>query len=415
MAKGKQTIIRATEFFDGRKRLSHKTIVIEGDRIVDILSKRIKPHFEGIVTPAFIDAHSHIGMSREGEPGQEGETNDFSHQIQPLNDPLNSVYFDDRAFQDAVDFGVLYSCIIPGSGNLFGGRAKIIRNFARHRREAEIADYGYKMALGWNPRSTVAWKGPRPNTRMGLYSMLEERFDELLAKAEKAVISRERQLFEIKQKSQEKGKAKDDLLKQQERVHREFELSMSTEELAILEALSGERPIKVHVHKEDDALYLLELKQKYDLWVTAEHMGDVHHKEIFQLFAKEGVSIIYGPLGCLGYKTELSHSFYQNVKLLMESRATFGLMTDHPVIHASLLRDSLRYFLMYGMTSEQAIGLITRVNAEILGLDELLGTVEVGKLASLLIWNRDPLHLSAIPQHVLAEGVEVRRFRLQSK
>lgn len=70
---------------------------------------------------------------------------------------------------------------------------------------------------------------------------------------------------------------------------------------------------------------------------------------------------------------------------------------------------------MYGMTSEQAIGLITRVNAEILGLDELLGTVEVGKLASLLIWNRDPLHLSAIPQHVFAEGVEVRRFRLQSK
>ena len=149
----------------------------------------MKADFAGFVTPAFIDPHSHIGLDREGEPWQESEVNDIINQIRPLNDPLNSIYFDDRAFVDAVDFGVLYSCVVPGSGNLIGGQAKIIRNFAKNRNEAFFKDYGFKMALGYNPRSTQEWKGERSNTRMGIYALLEKKFDDLLIKKEKAELS----------------------------------------------------------------------------------------------------------------------------------------------------------------------------------------------------------------------------------
>ncbi len=94
----------------------------------------MKSDFEGFVTPAFIDAHSHIGLYRDGEPSNEQEGNDITNQFLPFNDPLNSVYFDDKAFKDAVDFGVLYSCIVPGSGNLVAGKAMIIRNFVENRK-----------------------------------------------------------------------------------------------------------------------------------------------------------------------------------------------------------------------------------------------------------------------------------------
>src|SRR5262249_5725026 len=149
-------------------------VEIRGGKIVSV--KKGKPRrydVSGIVTPGFIDAHSHIGMFRAGEPEGESEGNDTSQQIMPLLDPLNSVYFDDQAFSDAVDWGVLYSCIMPGSGNLFGGRSRIIKNFARHKGEAPYQDFGYKMALGFNPRSTQGWRGERPNTRMGIYAQLE--------------------------------------------------------------------------------------------------------------------------------------------------------------------------------------------------------------------------------------------------
>ena len=142
MPRKKETIIRATVLYDGKVQAESRTVVVEGNRIASVTGKGVKADYEGVVTPAFIDAHCHIGMDRDGEPWQESEVNDYTHQIRPLNDPLNSVYFDDRAFTDAVDFGVLYSCVVPGSGNLVGGRAMVIRNYAKNRSEALIKDYG---------------------------------------------------------------------------------------------------------------------------------------------------------------------------------------------------------------------------------------------------------------------------------
>jgi hypothetical protein len=63
---------------------------------------------------------------------------------------------------------------LPGSGNVIGGTAVLIRNFAHDINEAYIMDVGIKAALGYNPRSTFDWKGDRPSTRMGAVAMLRE-------------------------------------------------------------------------------------------------------------------------------------------------------------------------------------------------------------------------------------------------
>ncbi|MDA3837549.1 MAG: amidohydrolase family protein [Candidatus Delongbacteria bacterium] len=406
----KKIVIKANVLYDGKKKQLNKYIVVEGNKIVEVSSKKQKHDYEGYVTPAFIDAHSHIGMFRDGEPMGESEGNDISRQFMPTNDPLNSIYFDDRAFKDAVDFGVLYSCVVPGSGNLMGGRAKIIRHFVDNVKDAEIKDYGYKMALGFNPRSTTAWKGDRPNTRMGVYSMLEEKFDKLLIKKEKAEIARDKKIYEInkKTKGDDKLSAKE-IAFQKKQAEREFELEFDPEELAMLDLLSGKKVAKIHVHKEDDVLYLIKFVKKYKLKATADHTGDVFHKEIFEELAKAGIPIVYGPLGGVGGKVELAHAYYQNAKLLMKSKATFGLMTDHPVIWTPNLRESLKYFLIHGMTDEEAISVITYKNAKLLEIDDILGTVEKGKQASIIVWDKEPLNLAAYPTMVMAEGKVIRK------
>ncbi|MCU0607574.1 MAG: amidohydrolase family protein [Candidatus Edwardsbacteria bacterium] len=63
------------------------------------------------------------------------------------------------------------------------------------------------------------------------------------------------------------------------------------------------------------------------------------------------------------------------------------------------------------MSEEQAIGLITYKNAKILGIEDRLGTVEKGKLASLTVWDQNPLHLAAFPRMVMAEGAVIRKAR----
>lgn len=405
----KTTVIRAETLFDGERMRDGVTIVVEGDRIVEVGTRRLRPDVAGFVAPAFIDAHSHIGMWRQGEPGDEAEANDFTDQFAAANDPLDSVYFDDAAFAEAVELGVLYSCIVPGSGNLVGGRAMVIRNWAANRAEALVSDYGFKMALGFNPRSTVAWKGTRPNTRMGIYAMLEKRFDAVLAKRAKADLARERKRRELDRRAAEKKLPRGEVAAERALIEREHALELDAEERALLELLAAKRTVKVHVHKEDDALYLVELVRKYGLRVTADHALDIHHREVFDALADAGIRVVYGPPGCLAYKVELRHMDFRNVRLLMESRAEFGLMTDHPVVMAPALRDSLKYFLFQGMGEAEALSLITARNARILGLDADLGAVAPGKLASLVVWDRNPLHLAAFPRLVMGEGRVLRR------
>jgi len=405
----KKIIIKANILYDGLKKYENKFITIEGDTIGKISDKEDYFDYEGVVTPAFIDAHSHIGMDREGEPYNESEANDEISQFNPLNNPIHSIYMDDRAFQDAIDFGVLYSCIVPGSGNLVGGKAKVIKHYAKTIKDVEYADYGYKMALGYNPRSTTNWKGARPTTRMGVYAMLEEKFDSIIRKYEKSRLAKEKKLLELDKKKQKKDISEDEYIKEKEFINKEYEYDFSPEDKALADILFGGKTIKIHVHKEDDVMYLIHLKNKYHLQITADHTGDVFHKEVFDELAKNDIPVVYGPLGSLGYKVELKHAYYQNAKLLMESNAFYGLMTDHPVIYSYNLRDSLKYFLIHGMKDYEAISLITYKNAKILKIDDKLGTISQGKLASILVWDKEPLSLAAYPKLVLAEGEIIRK------
>jgi len=88
----------------------------------------------------------------------------------------------------------------------------------------------------------------------------------------------------------------------------------------------------------------------------------------------------------------------------MRSGMNFGLMTDHPVTLSQTLRESLKYFLVSGMKEAEALALITSVNADILGIGDRVGRIEKNLLASMLVWDRDPLRLDALPKVVIAEG-----------
>ena len=405
-----QIVIHATPLFDGKNIKEDKYVIIEENKVVDVIDEYIPYTYEGIVTPAFIDAHSHIGMIRYGEPESEEEGNDISGQILPTNNPLNSIYFDDKAFEEAVDFGVLYSCVVPGSGNLMGGKAMIIKNFGKNRDEAFFKHYGYKMALGYNPRSTLEWKGDRPNTRMGIYTLLEKKFEEVLIKREREKLKLEKTLLELERKLKDEEIDKSEYEKEREFAKREYELEFDEEDKAILELLDGKKTAKVHVHKADDVLYLIELVKKYNLKVTAEHLSDIKDIEIFESLRENEIPVVYGPLGALPYKVELKNESYKNTKKLMDSGVFYGLMTDHPVVISPQLRFELAYFLIHGAKEEDALSIITFRNAKILGIDDILGTIEPGKLASIVIWNDNPLKLSAYPQVVIAEGKIVRGY-----
>ena len=130
----------AKMIYTGRS-VVHDSFLLFKDKTITGISKKKQGTVMGeyaVVTPTFIDPHSHIGMHRAGEPVSEAEANEQIDSILTLSDSLDSIHMDDAAFQDAVEMGVLYSCVVPGSGNIIGGNSAVIRHYANNSTDALI-------------------------------------------------------------------------------------------------------------------------------------------------------------------------------------------------------------------------------------------------------------------------------------
>ena len=371
--------INAKVIYTGKSIVENAYLSFEGQMITGI-SKTKKGSLLGkvaVLTPAFIDPHSHIGMHRAGEPSTESESNENMNSILTLPDALDSIQMDDKSFRDAVEMGVLYSCVLPGSGNIVGGLSAVIRNYAKNSTEALIARAGIKAALGYNPMSTVDWRGERPSTRMGALSILRAKLDEIQKK--------------VKRYHDARGQKKK-------------EITFSAAETILRDLLAKKHLLRVHVHKIDDIAALLRLLDEYRLRATVEHAMDVYQPEIFEELKKRKIPVTYGPVDGFAYKVELKHENWRNIKHLINSGVQYGLMTDHPVTPARQLFLQTRWFIRAGLSKQQAVELVSRKNAEILGIHKMLGTLEKNKWASFVCWNGDPFDITAYPTDVYGEG-----------
>ncbi len=369
--------VKAKILYDGTGNKAKKNVYIlfEGNKIAGVSRERKGAEVidEGIVTPGFVDPHCHIGMARSGEPYQEDETNEEMNAIYPLVNAIHSVYMDDPAFKESVEFGVLYSHVMPGSGNIIGGHTALIRNFARDIGDAFIKNVGIKAALGYNPRSTTSWKGTRPSTRMGAIAMLREEL--LKAKKTKALLKKKKKIKE--------------------------EVEPLTE--IFMDILDGNLPLMVHVHKEDDIITLMNLVDEFGIRAVINHGCDVHSAELWAKVKRRGMDVIYGPVDSFSYKVELKNESWRNIRYIVESGLRFAVMTDHPVVLQRNLLLQLRFFRRFGMSKESAISLISGNAADIIGANDI-GKVKKGYLASLVIWNGDPFNMDSYPVHVIGEG-----------
>ena len=148
--------VYAQTLYTGKSVLKNAYLLFSGQKISSTSNSQ-KGKLLGkfnVITPAFIDPHSHIGMDRAGEPGSESESNEHLNSLLTLTDALDSVQMDDVSLKDAIEMGVLYSCVLPGSGNIIGGRSAVIRNYAETSSKALIARAGIKAAFGYNPMAT---------------------------------------------------------------------------------------------------------------------------------------------------------------------------------------------------------------------------------------------------------------------
>lgn len=326
-----------------------------------------------IVTPGLIDVHTHLGVHEEGV-GKEGQ--DFNEtsaaataQVRAI-DGINPM---EKGFEDARRFGITTVQVMPGSANVIGGEMIVLKTAGQIIDDMVIRNpSGLKAATGENPKRFHGGKGIMPTTRMGVASILREKFIEAQSYIE----------------NRKAGKA-----------DRKLELEN------IAKVLNKEIPLRVHAHRADDIITILRLKREFGFDLTIEHCTEGHL--IAPFIAKHDVRVSVGPTMSSRSKVELADKGWHTLPALAEEGIAFSLTTDHPVVGIEHLMTSAILAVKNGLSEEQALEAITINAARHLGVEDRVGSLEPGKDADFVIWSGDPFDLRSSVEETYINGERV--------
>jgi len=409
----------------------------KGARIIDAQGK--------YVTPGIIDTHSHIGVYPMPGALAHGDGNEATAPVTAEVQTVDAFWPQDPAIERAVAGGVTTIQVLPGSANLVGGRAvtlKLRPALSPRQMHFPGAPDGLKMACGENPKRVYGQgKHAAPGTRMGNLALQRKAF--LDAKQ----LEQDWDRYRVA----EKLRLEED---QKKRVEYEYEIEARAKQKAqceadpylpacgdwqkgwdkpliaptpsqpgappprdpaketLIGAMKGKVLVHVHCYRADDMLAMLALSDEVGFSVRSFHHALEAYK-IRDILASRHVSVSSWA-DWWGFKMEAYDGIPENLALLQESGAMPILHTDSPEGIQRMNQEAgkaLASGRRAGMTlsDEQAIRWLTYNPAWALGIQDRVGTLEVGKDADVVIWNRNPFSVYASAEEVFIDGASVHQ------
>ncbi len=352
------------------KALGPGVAVPRGARVIDARGK--------VVMPGFVEAHGHLGVFNEavGEIGADG--NEWVNPITPHLRARDGIWPQDMGFADARAGGVTAACVLPGSANVIGGFACVVKTVGDDVADMIIRDdCGMKVAFGENPKRVYGDQKKSPATRMATAAMLRE------------ALTKARTYMEKRKKRAAKERPDPDLGLE-----------------ALIPVLTRKIPLRAHAHRTDDILTAIRIAREFNVRISIEHCTEGHL--IVGQLKRSGIeAAVVGPSLSSRTKVELKEKTFKTAGILDKAGIPVCISTDHSVI-------PLRYFALLaglaaaaGMKEENALAAITIRPARLLGLEKRKGSLEVGKDADLSVWDRHPFDSRARLDALFIDGEEV--------
>jgi imidazolonepropionase-like amidohydrolase len=171
--------------------------------------------------------------------------------------------------------------------------------------------------------------------------------------------------------------------------------------------LKGEIPIKAHAHRADDILTALRVAKEFGVKITIEHCTEGHL--ITDILLEGNVSAITGPFLTDRSKIELRNQSARSPGIMSRAGIKIAIMTDHPCTPIQYLPLCAAIAVKEGMDEHEALKAITINAAEIAGIADRVGSLEIGKDADIIIMDGPPLELKSRVLHTIINGQVVKR------
>ena len=338
------------------------------------------------VTPGLIDTHSHLGVY--AAPGI-ASLQDGNEMTAPITAEVwadHSIWPQDPQFELALAGGVTAMQILPGSGNLIGGRGVTVKNVPSRTAEGMKfpgAPPGLKMACGENPRRVYGQRNQAPSTRMGTIAVFRRTWQSAT---------------EYRDKWQKWRADGSDPAKRPER-----NLQMET----LAGVLDGEILVHNHCYRADEMATMVQLGKEFGFKISSFHHAVEAYKVRDVLAANNVCASMWADWW--GFKLEAYDGIRENIPLVHQARACAIVHSDDPGGIQRLNQEAAKAMqagLQAGIDINRAdaIRWLTINPARALAIDKVTGSLEVGKNADVVIWSGDPFSVYSRAERVFVDG-----------
>lgn len=336
----------------------------------------------GFIMPGIIDAHCHLGMWEDAMGFEGADGNEMTDPVTPGLRAIDAINPMDRSFTEAYENGVTCVCTGPGSANVIGGSFAVIKTKGKRIDNMIVKEpAAMKIAFGENPKRVYNSKDKMPMTRMGTAGLLRETL----------------------YKAMEYFNAKEDHNEDKEKGEPKYDFKLES----LLPVIKKQIPLKAHAHRADDIFTAIRIAKEFDLNLTLDHCTEGHL--IADELAEEGYPAIVGPTLSERSKIELRELTFETSSILAKAGVKIALMTDHPVIPVHYLPICAALAVRSGLDEDTALKAITINPAEILGVDERVGSLVEGKDADIVVFDKHPLDIQTKTKYVMIDGEIVFR------
>src|SRR5215831_8475210 len=215
---------------------------------------------------------------------------------------------------------------------------------------------------------------------------------------------RERQLAALRQKledAQAYAKAKEARAADKSLPPRPMDFVLE----ALVPVVKGELPVLMVANSEREIKGAIEIADKYKLKLIISGAEDAW--KVASTLKEKNIPVIIGPVTELPNNEDDDYDVnYSHAAKLNKAGVKFAFQTDDSA-YARNLPYQAGTSAAFGLPKDEALKAVTIYPAQIFGVDKLLGSIEVGKMANLIVTDGDPLEFKTIVKHMFINGKPV--------